>query len=144
MQKLKTLAQTQLTLYTIEIYNDANFDSTADPGEIIFTQQYTNLASGDSITASTIMSSLSAGNYQIISKVLFTPDEKPDNNQLIKSFIVFPPGNNYNDVVINEIMYAPSTGEPEWVELYNRTTSPINLKKWKFSDACINNYNHKH
>ena len=32
-------------------------------------------------------------------------------------------------------MYAPSTGEPEWVELYNRTTSPINLKKWKFSDA---------
>ncbi len=58
------------------------------------------------------------------------------NNELIKSFNVFLPGAVYNDVVVNEIMYAPSTGEPEWVELYNRTASPINLKKWKFSDAA--------
>ncbi len=134
--KVKNIGTSSADNYSIEIYNDANFDSTADPGEIIFTQQYTNLASGDSITASTIMNSLSAGNYQIISYVLFTPDEKPDNNELIKSFNVFPPGNNYNDVVINEIMYSPSTGEPEWVELYNVTSSPINLKRWKFSDAA--------
>ncbi len=134
--KVKNIGTSSADNYAIEIYNDANFDSTADPGEIIFTQQYTSLASGDSITASTIMNSLPAGNYQIISNVLFTPDEKPDNNELIKSFNVFPPGNNFNDVVINEIMYAPSTGEPEWVELYNGTSSPINLKKWKFSDAA--------
>lgn len=133
--KVKNIGTNTANIYTIEIFNDANFDSTADPGEIIFTQQYTNLSPGDSITANPIMNSLPAGNYQIISKVLFTLDEKPDNNELINSFIVFPPGTNYNDVVINEIMYAPSTGEPEWVELYNRTTSPINLKKWKFSDA---------
>ncbi len=134
--KVKNLGTNTANIYTIEIYNDANFDSTADPGEIIFTQQYNNLASGDSITASTIMNSLPSGNYQIISQVLFTMDEKPDNNQLIKTFIVFPPGNNYNDIVINEIMYAPSSGEPEWVELYNRTASPINLKKWELSDAA--------
>ncbi len=121
--------------YSIEIYNDVNFDSTADPAEIIFSQQYTNLSSGDSITASTIMNSLAAGDYQIIAKVLFTLDENPANDELIKIFTVYPPGQVYNDVVINEIMYAPSTGEPEWVELYNNTSSPINLKKWKFSDA---------
>ena len=133
--KVKNIGTNTANNYTIEIFNDVNFDSTADPGEIIFTQQYTNLASGDSISANTILNSLPAGNYQIISNVLYTLDQKPENNQLIKSFIVFPPGTNYNDVVINEIMYAPSTGEPEWVELYNRTASPINLKKWKFSDA---------
>jgi hypothetical protein len=133
--KVKNIGTSSAGIYSIEIYNDANFDSTADPGEVIFTQQYTNLTTGDSITASTTMNSLPSGNYQIISKVLFALDEKPANNELINSFIVFPPGNNYNDVVINEIMYAPSSGEPEWVELYNRTTSPINLKKWKFSDA---------
>jgi hypothetical protein len=133
--KVKNIGTNTANIYTIEIFNDANFDSTADPGEIIFTQQYNNLASGDSITASTIMNALPAGNYQIISKVVFTLDEKPDNNQLIKTFVVFPPGNNYNDVVINEIMYAPSSGEPEWIELFNRTNNPINLKKWKFSDA---------
>jgi hypothetical protein len=133
--KVKNIGTSAADIYTIEIYNDANFDSTADPGELIFSQQYTNLSAGDSIIAGTILNSLPAGNYQIIAKVTFAQDENPSNNELIKSFIVFPPGANYNDVVINEIMYAPSTGEPEWVELYNRTDSPINLKKWKFSDA---------
>jgi hypothetical protein len=136
LAKVKNIGTNNADIYTIEIYNDANFDSTADPGELIFSQQYTNLASGDSITAISIMNSLPAGTYQIIAIVLFTPDEKPANNQLIKSFTVFPPGAVYNDVVINEIMYAPSTGEPEWIELYNRIASPVNLKKWKFSDAA--------
>ncbi len=136
LAKVKNIGTSSADNYSIEIYNDANFDSTADPGEIIFSQQYSNLASGDSITANTIMNSLAAGDYQIIAKVLFTPDENPSNNQLIESFTVYPPGNIYNDVVINEIMYSPSTGEPEWVEIYNRTDSPINLKKWKFSDAA--------
>jgi hypothetical protein len=45
-----------------------------------------------------------------------------------------------NDIVINEIMAdinpAPS-GLPayEYIELYNRTASPISLRKWKISDA---------
>lgn len=133
--KVKNNGTSTADIYTIEIYNDANFDSTADPGELIFSQQYTNLLAGDSVTVSTIMNSLTAGNYQIISRVVFAQDENLLNNELIESFLVFPPGTNYNDVVINEIMYAPSTGEPEWIELYNRTDSPINLRKWKFSDA---------
>ncbi len=134
--KVKNIGTNSADNYFIEIYNDANYDSTADPGEIIFSQQYNNLASGDSVTASSVMDSLSASDYQIIAKVIFIQDENPSNNQLIKLFTVFPPGAAYNDVVINEIMYAPSTGEPEWVEIYNRTTLPVNLKKWKFSDAA--------
>ncbi len=133
--KVLNIGTSPADIYTIEIYNDANFDSTADPGEIIFTQQYSNLPAGDSITASTIMNALPAGNYQIIANVDFSQDENLLNNELINSFVVFPPGTNYNDVVINEIMYSPSTGEPEWVELFNRTNSSINLKKWKLSDA---------
>lgn len=54
---------------------------------------------------------------------------------MIRQFAVSPPGNNFNDIVINEIMYAPSTGEPEWVEIFNRTSNVINLKNWKLSDA---------
>jgi len=62
--KVKNIGTSTANIYTIEIFNDANFDSTAEPGEIIFTQQYTNLAAGDSVTANTIMSSLPAGSYQ--------------------------------------------------------------------------------
>lgn len=120
--------------YSIELFNDANFDSIGSPSEIIYSQTFLNLASGDSTTVEAIISSITAGNYQIISNVTFNLDEDTANNKKILKFTSYPPGNNYNDVVINEIMYAPSTGEPEWVEIYNRTSQPINLKKWKCSD----------
>ena len=121
--------------YSVEIYNDVNFDSVADPGELIFSQNYFNLASGDSISASTVMNSLPAGNYQVIAQVDFAPDENLLNNSKIKTFIVHPPGNIFNDVVINEIMYSPYTGEPEWVELFNNTNQSINLGGWRFADT---------
>jgi len=133
--KVKNIGTNTAENYSIEIFYDVNFDSTADPGELIFSQPYTNLAPGDSIIASTVMSSLNTGTYQIISKVIFNIDENPANNELINSFIVFPPGSNYNDVVVNEIMYRPSTDEPEWIEIYNRTSSSLNLKKWIINDA---------
>jgi Lamin Tail Domain/FlgD Ig-like domain/CARDB len=132
--KVQNLGSDIASNYSIEIYNDTNFDSVADPGELIFSQNYFNLDSGDSISVNTVMNSLSAGNYQIIAKAVFALDENLSNNNKIKSFVVNPPGNNYNDIVIDEIMYAPSTGEPEWVELFNRSASPINLKHWTISD----------
>ncbi|MCC6256561.1 MAG: lamin tail domain-containing protein, partial [Ignavibacteriaceae bacterium] len=120
--------------YSIEIFNDVNKDSIADLSERIFNQAFTNLDAGDSIVVTTILNSLSADLYQIIAKVNFIEDQIPANNILIKRFTVSPPGNNFNDIVINEIMYAPSTGEPEWIELYNRTNEAISIKYWMLSD----------
>ncbi|MBA7610645.1 MAG: hypothetical protein GH143_09870 [Calditrichaeota bacterium] len=37
-------------------------------------------------------------------------------------------------VAVNEIMYTPLTGEPEWVELVNTTTGEVNLKDWYICD----------
>ncbi|MGB5893028.1 MAG: lamin tail domain-containing protein [Ignavibacteriaceae bacterium] len=132
--KVKNKGIENAASYSIEIYNDADFDSTADPGELIFSQNLSNLASGDSVTVSTIMSSLTAGDYQIISRVIISEDENLLNNELIDAFIVFPPGNYFNEVVLNELMYEPTSGEPEWVELFNRTSSQLNLKEWTISD----------
>lgn len=36
--------------------------------------------------------------------------------------------------VVSEIMFAPLAGEPEWVEIYNPTAQPINVKNWKIRD----------
>ena len=121
--------------YLIEIFNDINKDSVGELSERIFNQSFFNLTSGDSTVVSTILNSPPAGLYQIIAQVYFADDQNTANNFLIKQFTVSPQGNNFNDVVINEIMYAPSTGEPEWVEIFNRTSSVINLRNWKISDA---------
>jgi hypothetical protein len=40
-----------------------------------------------------------------------------------------------SSVVVNEIMYAPSAPEPEWVELLNRGKEPVNVGRWQISDA---------
>jgi hypothetical protein len=132
--KMKNKGSNSAASYTIEIYNDVNFDSTADTDEQLYSQGFSNLQPGDSITVSHIMNSLPSSSYQIIAKVLFVEDENSDNNELIKTFIVFPPPNNFNDIVINELMYAPSSGEPEWLELFNRSSGSLNLKNWKISD----------
>ena len=121
--------------YSIEIFNDTNKDSVADSGERIFNQFLTGLFPDDSITISTTLSSLSENIYQIIARVNFQDDQNPINNVLIKQFTVNPPGSNFNDLVVNEIMYAPSTGEPEWIELFNKSLDTINIKSWKLSDA---------
>ncbi|HCY75900.1 MAG TPA: hypothetical protein DHV28_08250 [Ignavibacteriales bacterium] len=121
--------------YSIEIFNDVNKDSVGDLSERIFDQSYLNLAPGDSLSASLILNSPAVGLYQIIARVNFSADENITNNVLINQFSVYPPGNNFNDIVINEIMYAPTSGEPEWIELYNRTSQDINIVSWKLSDA---------
>ena len=42
----------------------------------------------------------------------------------------------YGNVIINEVMYNPSTGmggtdaDLEWVELYNNDSNTINLTDW--------------
>jgi hypothetical protein len=37
-------------------------------------------------------------------------------------------------VVINEIMYDPLAGQNEWIELYHRGSTPIDIARWKISD----------
>src|SRR5262249_28153708 len=40
-----------------------------------------------------------------------------------------------HDIVINEIMYAPISGEAadQYLELYNKGTLPVDLSGWKFT-----------
>jgi len=132
---IKNIGLLSADFYSLQVFNDVNLDSVPDANELFYSNSFTNLLSGDSISTSTNLTALSARDYQIIAQVAFTQDENLSNNQRIKSFTVFLPGANFNDVVINEIMYAPVTGEPEWVELFNRSSNSINLKKWKLSDA---------
>ncbi len=133
--KVKNIGILNAANYSIEIFNDVNKDSVGDIGERIFNQSYSNLSSGDSVSVTTILNSPPVDLYQIISRVNFVEDQNPINNILIKQFPVSLPGNNFNDIVINEIMYAPSSGEPEWIEFYNKTSQNISIVSWKLSDA---------
>lgn len=120
--------------FTVKIFNDANLDSVTAPGEMIAEKDFAPLNINDSVIISTSLSALAAGTYNIIAIITYPDDEYPADNILICSFTVYPKGSLYNDIVVNEIMYAPLSGQPEWIELYNRTDKKVNLKKWEICD----------
>lgn len=41
----------------------------------------------------------------------------------------------FSQIVINEIMYAPSDASNEWFEIFNSGNERINLQNWKWKDA---------
>ncbi len=62
----------------------------------------------------------------------FLREEKSEGNKYRTELQV---GFDQGPVVINEIMYDPIAGQPEWIELYNRGDLAIDLRGWTFSDA---------
>ena len=64
----------------------------------------------------------------------------PDGSPYFYPLAAQTPGTNngaqlFSDIVINELMYAPISGDSddEFIELYNRSASPVNLGGWKFA-----------
>jgi len=120
--------------FEVFIYNDINSDSLFTGDEEIYNQKINTLISGDSISVKTITANLNSGSYNLIAVVDYAADEDTSNNIKFLRFTVYPPPNNFNDVVINEIMYAPLTGQAEWIELYNKTFLPVDLTGWEIYD----------
>ncbi len=121
--------------FNINFYFDVNNDSTATGDELFQSMFYSELIPGDTISAIASAVPPDTGKYSIISNIIFDADENLADNKKIAPITVHPPKPKFGQLVINEIMYKPVTGEPEWVELYNRTDSVnFNLKKWEFAD----------
>ncbi|HED07573.1 MAG TPA: lamin tail domain-containing protein, partial [Ignavibacteria bacterium] len=120
--------------YSIEIFNDKNFDSVGVLSEKIFSQSFTNLSPDDSTIVNTVISNPSPGVINLIAKVNYTNDEDTTNNSKLRTINIFNIQHQFNDIVINEIMHSPASGQTEWVELYNRTDSSVNVNGWSFAD----------
>ncbi|MBL1213474.1 MAG: hypothetical protein HND52_08955 [Ignavibacteriae bacterium] len=120
--------------FSVSIFNDADNDSIGQQNELLSEQNFSGLLSGDSLTMYYDWESVSAGVKNIIASINYPEDEINTNNIGFKSFTVFTEPAEVNDIVVNEIMYAPSSGEPEWIELYNRSETEWNLQSWRVAD----------
>jgi hypothetical protein len=118
--------------FSAEFYVDANNDSIPQPSELRATTLTASpLAPSDSTELAANIGTFSAGSKLIIAKVVYPPDQQLSNNQRLALLAI---GYRPRSVVVNEIMYAPTAPEPEWVELYNTRGDSINLKSWLVSD----------
>jgi hypothetical protein len=121
--------------FGVDFFVDANNDSLPEPEEFVAgATSTTGLGVGDSLNLSVSLGRFPAGEKVIIGKIVFVPDQNPSNDVRAMGLTI---GYRYGSVVVNEIMYAPTSTEPEWVELYNTRSDSINLKGWLVSDSNV-------
>lgn len=83
------------------------------------------------VKSDTVVKKLS-NDVRIFIELNFPSDENKLNDTLS---IIIKPGLTPGSILISEIMFDPRSGEPEWVELYNKSDVRINLRGWKLSDV---------
>jgi hypothetical protein len=117
--------------YTLELFDDVNHDSVGQASEQLEVLSPPPINAGDSLSVEVKSGSLASGDHQILCLLSISGDENATNNNGIVNFFVGVPPLS---VVINEIMYAPTGGEPEWIEIFNTSSTTINLRNWKLAN----------
>lgn len=132
---VKNLGREPAPSFLVQLFNDVNADSLAQPGEMISSvQNPLSLLPLDSMLFTFNLGTIAAGTYQLIARVAFSADEDTTNNQRVRRVVVgYPAG----AVRINEIMYAPMGGMPEWVELYNTRADTVDLGGWHVGNRSV-------
>lgn len=114
-------------LPVIETFEDADRDSVRDAGERLFSLISWDLLS-DKRTAAIQMPGLPEGQYTLAVSVRCSSENFTANNYRSITICGGSP------VVVNEFMYYPNSGTAEWIELYNRSLRPVDLKGWTVED----------
>ncbi len=131
---VKNIGALDASNFSVDIFDDANGDSIKQANEILYTNDFTDLVTNDSIFVQVKFYAAAVGNKSLIGKINFSIDENISNNTSYVQFSISERPASFSDVIINEIMYMPNNDEPEWIELFNRSDRNINLKNWKVTD----------
>lgn len=128
---IKNIGKQNLSMLNFTLYVDANKDSVFDANELQHQQSVGSLAANDSSVIIAQLAPLPQGTHWIFAVASAQQDDDSTNNRRLFVLTVGIPAQS---IVINEIMYAPTGDMPEWVEFFNRSTSPISIAGWKISD----------
>lgn len=129
---VQNIGREPATNFSLELYDDRNEDSIPDPSELLQVQTVSAaLQQKDSMTVPMIWNNAPSGRHHLIAVIHYPDDLRLSNNVMMLNIKISYPASS---VVINEIMYAPLSGQAEYIELYNPTKIPIDLREWKLTD----------
>ncbi|MCK5572209.1 MAG: lamin tail domain-containing protein, partial [Bacteroidetes bacterium] len=118
--------------FTLSLAHDANGDSVTQEGEILAEwSSISTLVSGDSVEIAESIGSFPPGEHRCIVICVCDGDQNISNNTKYCELSV---GYRSGTIRINEIMYAPTGTEPEWVELFNAAGNSVNIEQWQLAD----------
>ncbi len=131
--RLKNAGRLEITHSRFTVFADWNGDGQFAENEIL--QQETDCAPslqpGDSTVCRLRLAGLTSGKHMLLVKWEISRDGNEKNND---SFFAIWRGYQPQTLLINEIMYQPRLGWPEWVEIYNPGEHEIALQNWSISD----------
>ncbi len=131
---VKNIGRRPLNGFTLQKFYDENGNLWADPGEIIETGEVpTELAPGDSLAVEDRFENPPYGPLRPGVYLSVPGDGDTLNNVATHPVFVDDPARV--GIIINEIMFEPASGLGEWVELYNRGSTEVNLRNVLFADA---------
>jgi hypothetical protein len=113
---------------TVHFFQDIDCSGTPAPGELIDSYVCGVIAPGDTSEAFCEWPSCT-GEMLLFAVASCLDDSIPADDT---TFCVW---NEPGPVLLNEIMYSPSPGDPEWVEIVNTTAEPVFLNGWTFEDS---------
>jgi hypothetical protein len=109
---------------TLELYDSLALITTG-----MFSHQF---SAQESIAVQLMYPQIAAGRHPLTARLIVSGDEDTTNN--IRSAIVNA-GVRSGMLLINEVMYTPPAGMPEWVELISTSSDTVRLSGWRISDA---------
>jgi hypothetical protein len=132
---LRNIGETSDHPITVLICRDANGDSTAQRMEVIASMlSSAPIPANDSIELQISIGRIAPGTNLLLAMLDDSLDQNRANDTCRFPLVV---GFRRGSLVVNEIMYAPASPEPEWVELVNARGDSVNLQYWLISDAAF-------
>ena len=113
----------------LQLYGDRNLDSISDT--LLMRSNMFTVPTGDSAELIFPHISVMDSVKGFYGKLIADADEDTSDNYL---YTIITPSYKPGIILVNEIMYAPSKDEPEWIELYNTSSDSISLSGWSVSD----------
>ncbi len=130
---LKNIGRKAVSDIKLFIYLDTNYDSIPQNEELVIPGRnlIVSLNAEDIVVEKFNVPKLVSGIYNLIVQAIVEGDQKVENNYgNVEVKIGYAPGN----LVFNEILYQPSAGKPEWLEVYNRDQNMVNIRDWLISE----------
>ena len=120
----------------VKFFLDKNFDLFLSTEEQIGSPHLiTNvLLTGETEQLSITIDSLASGRHVFYVAAYFEEDQDSLNNVASSEVKI---GFAVGSLLINEIMYRPSSSQVEWIEIFNPGNQAVDIQQWQFSDGNI-------
>lgn len=119
----------------LSVFRDIDRDSIPDTGERIGGWDLqVSLGTEESMELDLPLTRFPAGGHHVI---LSADAYSLDGCETVVVFTDCTVQIRRGSVIVNEIQYAPATGEPEWIELFNTTPDTLTLTGWSVSDLQV-------